>query len=725
MLNISGFPFFRQLDVMDCGPASLKIIAKFYGKDFSIKFLRDKCNITREGVSLKDISRVADEVGLKNLPLRLTFNDLINKIKLPAIIHWNYTHFVVLYKIKKNKVYISDPQIGLTKYGFDEFQYAWKRNEDKGVVLILETSPSFYEKADVKSNNTLSNYFTHVRPYTKLLTQVFIGMIVAIPLSLAFPFITQAIVDIGIETRDYDFINLLLVATIVLTISSAISGYVQSRMMLYVADRVSISMVSSFIRKTLKLPIAFYERKMTSDILNRIADHNRIQDFILNSLLGMTVSAISLLVYAAILIYYSPLLFGFFIGGTVLYVLWILLFLRKRRKMDFKFFDSNVINQNELIQICETSVEIKVNNLQQKKLWDWERSRLDIYDLNVKMLNLTQTQGIGTIVIDRLKNALITFFAAKSVISGDMTFGMLLSCQYIIGQMNGPVSQVIGFIQSYQNAMISLERVNEVIYDEKEEYTPVDVELTIPKDKTIRITNLSFSYHGSSSPILKNLTLEIPAGKMLAIVGPSGSGKTTVMKILLGLYPSYEGNITVGNTNLKSINIYKWRDECGAVFQDGKILNDTILRNIVLEEERINSEKLAEVIEMTNLSDFINSTNLKLYTVLGQGGVGISGGQKQRILIARALYKSPSILFFDEATNSLDAKNEREITQNINLKSTGRTIVAIAHRLSTVKAADMIVVLQAGEIVEYGTHEELTKLNGFYQQLVSSQLELD
>jgi ATP-binding cassette subfamily B protein len=724
-LKFKSFPFFRQLDVMDCGPAALKIVAKFYGKDFSIKFLRDKCNITREGVSIRDISRVAEEIGLKNLPIKLTLEDLISKIKLPCIIHWNYSHFVVLYRIKRNKVFISDPQLGLVEYTSDEFQYAWKRNNDKGVILIIETSPDFYEKSDVKSNISLSHYVKHVAPYRSFLIQIFIGMLIGIPLSLVFPFITQSIVDIGIETRDYDFINLLLVATVILTLSSALSGYIQSRMMLYVADRVNISMVSEFIRKILQLPITFYERKMTSDILNRIADHNRIQEFILNSFLGIIVGSISFVVYAVILIYYNATLFWFFILGTILYVLWILLFLKRRRTMDFKFFDSNILNQNEVIQISENSVEIKVNNLQQKKRWDWERSRLDIYDLNIKMLNLTQTQSIGTAIIDRLKNVFITFFAAKSVINGDMTFGMLLSSQYIIGQMNGPVSQVIGFIQSYQNANISLERVNEVVYDEKEEPISMGPEMEIPKEKNLKITALSFRYLTSGPHILKNISLEVPEGKMLAIVGPSGSGKTTLMKILLGLYTDYEGDITVGNTNLKSINIHKWRDECGAVLQEGRILDDTILRNIILEDERINTEKLNEVIQITNLGEFIDSTNLKLYTIIGRGGVGISGGQKQRVLIARALYKDPSFLFFDEATNSLDAKNEREITLNINLKYKGKTTIAIAHRLSTVKSADMIVVLRSGEIVEQGTHEELLKLNGFYQELVNNQLASD
>lgn len=723
-MKLNNFPFFKQLDAMDCGPASLKIISKYYGKDFSMKYLRDKCNITREGVSLKDLSRVSEEIGLRNLPLKMTFEDLIEKITLPCIVHWNYSHFVVLYKLKNAKVYISDPQIGLVKYSIDEFQYGWKKNNNNGIVLVLEPSPAFYEKDEVKTRNSFLNYLGYLKPHYKFLFQVLIGMIVGIAISLIFPFITQSIVDIGIETKDFDFINLLLVATIILTLSSVFSGYIQSRMMLYIADKVNISMVSDFIKKTLQLPITFYERKMTSDILNRIGDHNRIQEFILNSFLGIIISAISFIVYAVILVYYNLNLFLFFIAGTILYVLWILLFLERRRKLDFKFFDSNIINQNEIIQIADNSTEIKVNNLQQKKRWDWEKSRLEIYDLNVKMLNLTQTQNIGTNIIDRLKNVFITFFAAKAVINGEMTLGMMLSAQYIIGQMNGPVTQLIGFIQSYQNAKISLERVNEVVYEENEEMIFEGFEMKIPENKTIQINNLSFRYHVSDPFVLKNINLEIPEGKMMAIVGQSGSGKTTLMKILLRLYQDYDGEILVDKVNFKSINIHQWRSKCGAVLQEGKVLDETILKNIILDDEEIDVNKLNQVIELTNLEDYINQTNLKLYTVVGRGGVGISGGQKQRLLIARALYKNPDFLFFDEATNSLDTKNETEITQNLNNTIKGKTSVVIAHRLSTVKLADMIVVLDKGEIVEKGTHTELLQLKGYYFNLVNNQLEL-
>lgn len=723
-MKLINFPFFKQLDTMDCGPASIKIIAKFYGKNFSFKFLRDKCNISREGISLKDLSRVSEEIGLRNLPLKLSFDDLIKKITLPCILHWDYNHFVVLYKIKNSKVYISDPQIGLVNYSIDEFIYYWKKNNDKGIVLVVEPSPSFYEKDEVNTSSSFSNYVGYLKPHTKFLIQVFIGMIIGVVINLIFPFITQSIVDIGIETKDYNFINLLLIASIILTISSVFSGYIQNRMILYVADKVNISMVSDFIKKTLQLPVTFFERKMTSDILNRINDHNRIQDFILTSFLGILIAGISFIIYAIILVYYNFNLFLFFIIGTILYIIWILLFLKKRRILDFKFFDSNNLNQNEIIQIVDNSTEIKVNNLQQKKRWDWERSRLEIYDLNIKLLNLTQTQNIGTAIIDRLKNVFITFFAAKAVINGEMTLGMMLSAQYIIGQMNGPVNQLIGFIQSFQNAKISLERVNEVVFEENEEKIFDGIEMPIPLDKSIKIKNLSFRYHISDPYVLKNINLEIPEGKMLAIVGQSGSGKTSLLKILLRLYEDYEGDILIDDVNFKSINIHKWRAICGAVLQDGKILDETILKNIILDDIDIEINKLNNVIKITNLENFINKKNLKLYTIVGKAGVGISGGEKQRILIARALYKNPNFLFFDEATNSLDTKNEEEITNNLINLTKNKTTVVIAHRLSTVKFADTIIVLDKGEIVEKGNHNELLKLKGYYYNLINSQLEL-
>jgi len=709
---------------MDCGPASLKIICKFYGKNFTMKYLRDKCNISREGVSLKDLCRVSDNIGLRTLPLKATYKDLESKIPFPCIIHWDNSHFVVLYKIQRRKIHISDPQLGLISYSEEDFLNSWKKNNDRGVVLVIEPSPRFYDTNGVKSKTAFSNYSKYIIPYKGFLSQVFFGMLMGIVINLLFPFITQSIVDIGIETQDLDFIHILLVAMIVLTISSVFSKYVQNRMMLYIADRVNISMVSDFIQKTLKLPVSFYERKMTSDILNRINDHNRIQKFILNSFLSMIIAFVSLIAYSVILLFYNKWLFFFFLGGTIIYVLWICLFLKKRRILDYKYFDSNIENQNEIIQIVDNSKEIKINNLEQKKRWDWERSRFEIYNLNIKLLNLTETQNIGTAIIDRLKNVFIIYFSARSVIYGEMTLGMMLSAQYIVGQMNGPVNQLIGFIQSYQDAKISLERVSEVVYEEEEELVVEGLEMEVPDSQSIYLNNLSYRYHESSPLVLNNITVEIPYGKMTAIVGQSGCGKTTLMKLLLRLYQEYEGDIKIGQVNLKSIDVHKWRDISGAVMQGGAIFNDNILTNIVLDSEDVCPERLRNVIQLANLDDFIDSLPQKLYTMIGRGGNGISEGQKQRILIARAIYKDPEFLFFDEATNSLDTRNENEISLNLSKYTQGKTTIVIAHRLSTIKSADKIIVMGEGRILETGNHWELIEKKGVYFNLVSNQIEL-
>ena len=719
------FPNYKQLDAMDCGPASLKIIARHYGKNFSMKYLRDLCNSTKEGVSLLDISKAADRVGLRSLALRVSHEDLVKKIPLPCVIHWDYTHFVVLYKITAKKAYVSDPQLGLVSYRTDELCQSWKKKQERGYVLVVEPSPTFYETDDNVTKLKVGRYFSYLKPHRGFLIQVFFGMLMGIVLSLLFPLITQSVIDIGIETKDYDFIHVLLFASVVLTLSAALSDFVQSRMMLFVSDRVNITMVSDFIHKIMSLPVTFFDRKMTSDVLARIGDYGRIQAFIFESLLSISIAVLSFIVYSIILANYDLHLFLIFTIGSILYTGWIVLFLNRRRKLDYKLFDAAVVNQNEIIQLVDGIDEIKVNNLQQRKKWDWEQSRMSIIDLNIKMLNLSETQDIGRIVIDKLKNVLLIFVSARAVIEGEMTLGMMLAVQYIIGQMNGPVGRLIGFIQSYQDAKISMERVNEVVYEEQEETKHVGLPMPLPDDVSIRIEGLSFAYHQNLARVLDDIDLEIPAGKMTAIVGASGSGKSTLVKLLLRFYDDYEGAITVGpNTDLQSIDIDHWRAHCGSILQNGKVFSDTIVKNIVLDDDDIDINRLNHAIDAANLREFVEALPLKLYTMLGYGGNGISGGQAQRLLIARALYKQPRILLMDEATNSLDAKNEKEITLRLLEAFAGSTMIVIAHRLSTIKTADQIIVLDQGRVVERGTHEELLLQGGYYFELISSQLEM-
>jgi ATP-binding cassette subfamily B protein len=722
---MKGFPNFSQLDAMDCGPASIKIVAKYYGRNFSMKYLRDLCNTTREGVSLLDIAKASEAIGFRSLALRATYDDLYTKFPLPCILHWNYAHFVVLYRITRKAAYISDPQIGLVKYRTSEFCRSWKRNEERGYILVLEPGHRLYKNDITATSGKVRNYLNYLIPYKRFLIQVFFGMVMGVFVSLLFPLITQSIVDIGIETKDFDFIHILIVASIVLTISSTLSNFIQSRMMLFVADRVSVSMASDFIIKIMKLPISFFERKMISDVLARIADQNRIQSFILDSLLSVSIAVLSFCVYGIILIGFDFQIFLFYTLGTILYVAWIFLFIKRRKELDYKLFDAAVVNQNEVIQLIDGIHEIKINNLQYKKKSDWEHSRIAIVDLNMKMLNLSQLQNVGTVIIDKLKNIFVTLFSAEAVISGEITLGMMLAVQYIIGQMNGPVGMLIGYVQSYQDAQISLERVNEVTREEKEEVKSVGLPLPIPESLSIKVEGLSFAYHPHIPKVLNNISLEIPAGKMTAIVGASGSGKSTLIKLLLRFYDGYDGKIIVGqNTDLKSIDIDEWRANCGSILQQGKIFNDTILKNIVLDDDDIDIPRMEHAIDAANLREFINEQPLKLYTMLGYGGHGISGGQAQRLLIARALYKQPTFIFLDEATNSLDAKNEREITQHLLENFQGRTVVVIAHRLSTIKTADQIIVLDKGKVMETGTHDSLLVDGNYYLQLINNQLEV-
>jgi ATP-binding cassette subfamily B protein len=716
------FPFFKQLDTMDCGPASLKIICKYYGKSLSMKFIRDKCYITREGVSLLDISRAAEEIGLRTLSLKVSIEELEKKIPLPCIIHWNYSHFIVVYKITKNKVYVSDPQIGLVTYPKKEFNYHWKKNNEKGNILALDRKTEFAKIANVEASKNLSEYFNYLFAYKKYFAQIFLGIILTIALSLIFPVISQAIVDIGINTRDLTFIHVLLIASVVLTVSSVASNFMQSRLMLFISDKININMVSDFIHKLIHLPLPFFERKMTSDILARINDHGRIQNFVFESMLGSVSSILTFTVFAGILIFYDVYLFLIFSIGTLLYILWILLFLTKRRKLDYLFYDASVRNQSEILGLCEGIKEIKSNNLEQKKRWDWEKSRFEIYKLNVRLLNLDQVQEVGATLIEKLKNVLLTFVSAKAVIAGDMTLGMMLAVQYIIGQLNGPVGRLLGLIQSFQDAKISLERVNEVRFEEKKETSNVGIRTPIPANGSLMLHNVSYRYHNRQSFVLENIDLTIPSKKITAIVGESGSGKSTLMKLLLRLYEPTSGSIGISDIDFNSIDIYEWRRNSGAVLQDGVLFGTTILENIILDDEEVDPERLKYALRASNLNDYINNQPLKLYTVIGQGGTGMSGGQKQRILIARALYKVPEFLFLDEATNSLDAHNEKIISDNLIGFTKGKTTVIIAHRLSTVINAHQIVVMSKGKIVEVGSHEMLSLKKGAYYKLIENQL---
>ena len=724
------FPFFQQYDAMDCGPSCLRMVASYYGKHFSAEFLREKSYITREGVSLLGISDAAESIGMRSMGVKITFEQLKKEAPLPCIVHWDQAHFVVLHKFKKGKVFVADPAFGRLEYSEKEFKEHWlatvKEGEEKGICLLLQPTPEFYKEPDEKVSRTGFKFiFNYLKPYRKLVFQLILGFLIGSIIQLILPFLTQSIVDIGINTQNVGFIYLVLLAQMVLFISRMSVEFIRSWILLHISTRINISIISDFLIKLMKLPLGFFDSKMIGDLLQRIEDHGRIERFLTAQSIGVLFSMFNLVVFAIVLAIYSWTIFLVFILGSVLYFLWVYIFMKRRRELDYKRFTKLSENQSKLIQIINGMQEIKLNNYEKEKRWEWERVQAGLFKVSVKSLSLEQYQNAGSVFINETKNIVIIVIAATAVINGQLTLGMMLAIQYILGQLNSPLRQLINFMHQAQDAKISLERLAE-IHDKKDEQ---DVDATnikmLPENRSISVSNLVFQYEGPRSPkVLNNINLEIPENKTTAIVGVSGSGKTTLIKLLLGFYPPVEGDIKIGGIRLANFSPPVWRDKCGVVMQDGFIFSDTIARNIVVSEGEINEELLLHAVKMANIQDFIESLPLSYNTKIGQEGVGLSQGQKQRILIARAIYKNPVYLFFDEATNALDANNEKLIMQNMDEFSKGKTVVVVAHRLSTVKNADQIVVLEKGEIVEKGKHEELIDKKGKYFELVKNQLEL-
>lgn len=724
------FPFYQQFDAMDCGPTCLRMVAKYYGKHFSTESLREKSYITREGVSLLGISDAAEAIGMRTMGVKITFAQLKKEAPLPCIVHWGQEHFVVVYKIRKDRVYVADPAFGRLEYSEKEFCEKWlstvSAGEEKGVCLLLQPSPEFYQEPDEKVSRTGFRFvFNYLKPYRKLVIQLLLGFFLGSLIQLVLPFLTQSVVDIGINNQDIGFIYLVLLAQLVLFISRMSVEFIRSWILLHISTRINISIISDFLIKLMKLPLGFFDTKMIGDILQRIEDHGRIERFLTAQSIGILFSVFSLVVFAIVLAIYSWKVFLIFVVGSALYFVWVYVFMKRRRELDFKRFNKLSENQSKLIQIINGMQEIKLNNYEKEKRWEWERVQAGLFKVSVKSLSLQQYQEAGSVFINETKNILIIIVSATAVVNGELTLGMMLAIQYIIGQLNSPLRQLIQFLHNAQDAKISLERLAE-IHEKKDEgeINAANVKM-LPENRSISISNLVFQYEGPRSPkVLNNINLEIPEMKTTAIVGVSGSGKTTLIKLLLGFYPPVEGDIKIGGTRLANFSPKMWRDKCGVVMQDGFIFSDSIVKNIVVNDEVIDRERLLHAVKMANIQDYIESLPLSYNTKIGQEGVGLSQGQKQRILIARAIYKSPEYLFFDEATNALDANNEKVIMENMDKFSAGKTVVVVAHRLSTVKNADQIIVLEAGEIVEKGKHDELIAKKGKYYELVKNQLEL-
>lgn len=727
---MSRFTCYRQYDQMDCGPTCLRMVTHHYGRTYSLENLRKKAKINREGVSLLGISEAAEKIGFRSVGTRLNWQQLRQDAQLPCIIYWREYHFVVVYRITNKKVYIADPAQGKVVYPKNEFLEAWlnlKNNgQETGIALLLYPSPKFYELEGEKNNGLdFGILLRYVLPYKNLVFQLFLGLIAGSILQLIFPFLTQAVVDIGINTEDLNFIYLILIAQIMLFIGRTGVEFIRSWILLHMSTRINISILSDFLIKLMKLPMPYFDTKKTGDIMQRMNDHDRIQNFLTGQTLSTIFSFANLLVFSLVLAYYHMVIFTVFLVSSIFYVIWVLLFLKKRKELDHRRFDISSGNQSVVIQLVQGMQEIKLNGCEKQKRWEWERFQARLFKYQVKNLALNQYQQAGAFFINEGKNIGITFLAAVAVVNGQLTLGAMMAIQYIIGQLNGPIQQMIGFVQATQDAHISLERLNEIHRQKDEESVDEMFVHQLPVARDITIDGLWFTYPGAGNePVLRDVDLSIPEGKVTALVGMSGSGKTTLLKLLLRFYSPDKGDLRVGEMNMNMISHRFWRSHCGAVMQDGFIFSDSIARNIAIGDENIDLKKLERAVKMANINRFVDSLPLGFETKIGSEGNGISQGQKQRILIARAVYKDPKYLFFDEATNALDANNESQIMRNMKEFFRSRTVVVVAHRLSTVKNADNIVVLEDGRIIEQGTHSELAHLKGTYFNLVKNQLEL-
>ena len=730
-----SFPHFRQMDSFDCGATCLQMIAKYYGKNYSQRTLREYSFISREGSSLMGVCDAAEKIGFRTTGVKTSLRYLQERVTLPCMLHWNQNHYVVLYRIRKKRketiYHVADPASYLVKFSEKEFKSHWlstKQNDnERGIVLMLQPDTNFYLQEDERDKvrvRGISHFFRYLIPYKWQLGQIVTCMVMYMILGLIFPFLTQSMVDVGIRNSNLNFVILILVSQFILTFTDTGINFLHNWIALHVSTRIDLALMSDFWRKLMNLPIRFFDTRMTGDLMQRLGDHGRIRNFLINDSISILFSSVTFLLYSILLGYYNLTLLFVFLTGHLLYAAWVMSFLRYRRELDYQAFDLHAKNRSCVIQLIQGMQEIKLNNNERQKRWEWEELQARFFHNSMRGLKIDQIKRLGAQMITRSTGLTVSFLVAKQVIEGEMTFGMMMALSYIMGHVSGPISNFIEFIHSLQNAQISLERLNEIHGQEEEENEKSSLRTELPQDKSINITDLSFSYSGSPREyVLKGINLFIPAHKITAIVGVSGSGKTTIMRLLQGFYNPQEGEVKVDETPLRMIKPHLWRSKVGAVMQDGYIFSDTIAKNIAVGEDEIDKERLVKAVRIANIGDFINKLPLGFNTKIGMEGNGVSQGQRQRILIARAVYKNPEYLFFDEATNALDSKNEKTIMKNLMEFYKGKTVVICAHRLSTIRHADQIVVLNDGHVVEMGTHDELMKRRREYFHLVENQLE--